>query len=378
MIFADLNLIGSSAGGKIDFSALGGFLENTIKPDGPYFIVLWTLHPDEASELQQFLLDRLTTPQMMPFGVFPLAKSKYIVDGELKEPKKLMTAIYEIISEFPELSVLFDWENRVFDATGNSISAIAELTPTKDPETRRKELGQILAVLGCGAVGNINVAHDPFRALNEAMTPVLVDRLTNLPVQIPTGDHWENVVTADKNDLTENQASKLNAMIHIASLERDDVYERGVVIELPNQMIKKFKEEFNVSDEDAASKNFFCKDYQLKDNKFRWILIQVQAACDYAQRRPGSLPCYLGLELPCANVPSNKIPPQALWCSPSFEHDEMIKQLHINAGFPVSMSIAEFTRSSSLYRLRESILNYLTYHLHSHGARPGIISFRSK
>ena len=31
-----------------------------------------------------------------------------------------------------------------------------------------------------------------------------------------------------------------------------------------------------------------------------------------------------------------------------------------------------------MFRLREQILNQLTYHIHTHGARPGMIAFRDK
>ena len=33
-------------------------------------------------------------------------------------------------------------------------------------------------------------------------------------------------------------------------------------------------------------------------------------------------------------------------------------------------------RLTPMFRLREQILNHLTYHIHTHGARPGMIAFR--
>ena len=56
--------------------------------------------------------------------------------------------------------------------------------------------------------------------------------------------------------------------------------------------------------------------------------------------------------------------------------DGGVRQLRVSARFPVSVGPAEFQHCSPLYRLREQILNDLIYDLHSHGARPGVLSFR--
>lgn len=377
VIFADLNLIGSSSGDKIDFSILGGLLEETIKPSGPYFILLWTGYPDKASDLRKFLHERLV-PKMRPFDVCALDKSRFLDEGELKSPEDLISTIRNIVNEQNELSALFDWENRVLGATGDSVSAILELTPTEEKDVRAPELGKILSILGSAAVGESNVAGDPFRAINDAMIPVLVDRVANLPADSNQDELWQKAVNVDSQHTpTEVQASRLNAMIHIASLDSVEGSERGAVIKLPDEIMDDFCKEFNVTELDAALNHFRCKGHKLADQQNRWVLVQVQAACDYAQQRPGSLPCYLGLDLPKNNRRS-KTPPDSLWESPSFELDEERRFLHVNAHFPVSLSSREFKRSEPLYRLRESILNDLTYHLHSYSARPGIISFRSK
>ena len=48
----------------------------------------------------------------------------------------------------------------------------------------------------------------------------------------------------------------------------------------------------------------------------------------------------------------------------------------MNARFQMSLLSTVSKESQPLFRLREQLLNDLIHRLHSHGARPGIISFR--
>ena len=110
------------------------------------------------------------------------------------------------------------------------------------------------------------------------------------------------------------------------------------------------------------------------EDQVRWVLVQTQAACDYAQAQPGPLPFHLGLCLPASEA-RRGMPPAALWRSPCFDLDGKPHFLHVNARFQMSLPSAEVAEAQPLFRLREQLLNDLIYRLHSHGARPGIISF---
>ena len=75
VIFADLHLGGGPPGDHTqDFSTIGGLLEDTIKPSGPYLIVLWTMYPEQADGLHAFLKKRLQDVPK-PFAVQPLDKN---------------------------------------------------------------------------------------------------------------------------------------------------------------------------------------------------------------------------------------------------------------------------------------------------------------
>lgn len=376
IIFADLHLVSPESNNTSHFSTIGGLLEQTIKPEGPYLILLWTAYPDQARELREFLEERLTGVTK-PFDVRPLAKSDHLnAEGSVKDTQALMQAILNITGALPQLGALFDWESRVLGATGNTVSSILELTSEEDMRGRSEELEGILARIGIESVGEAHVDEDRFRAINEALLPILKDRIANLYTDRSERDLWQNAVNVSgARTLTEEGAAKLNRMAHFAQLNSTDGFERGAVIMLTDAIRNKFADEFGLDESIAAKEQFRCKDFDPHSERFRWVLVQVQAACDYAQRQPGSLPCFLGLDLPSEHRRS-KTPPESLWSSPVFEFDGSIHLLHVNARFPISVSRSGFRHAKPLYRLREQILNDLTYKLHGYGGRPGIVSFR--
>ena len=94
IIFADLHLGGGafSMNPMTEFGVIGSLLEDAIKPSGPYLILLWTMYPDYAPELQTFLgrLRGVTKP----VAIHPLAKADYLDgNGNLRDETGLMKRI---------------------------------------------------------------------------------------------------------------------------------------------------------------------------------------------------------------------------------------------------------------------------------------------
>lgn len=370
IIFADLHLIGQASEYTRQFDTLGGLLEN-IAPRGPYFIILWTHYPDQATELEKFLDDRIEDVTK-PFAVRPLAKDDHLDSaGNLLDEGGLMDAIRRLMAELPQVGALFDWESKVLYAAGATVSSVLSLASTIPSADRAAETGRVLAWLGAEAVGHEHVANDPFRAVNEALLPIFADRIANLRSDDKV---WKNALVAtDGRPLSREQAGSLNRMVHLDLDARASA--RGAVIPLPSSLQERFQASFSFDEMTAADKQFHCRDFTADDNRFRWVLVQAQAACDYAQSRPGPVPCYLGLEMPFRRPGKT---PAALWISPSLKLHDKVRQLRVSATFPVSMGPEEFYAGTPIYRLREQILNDLIYHVHSHGARPGLLSFRDR
>ena len=385
LIFADLNLIsGGSLGGENhsqDFNLIASLIEERIKPSGPYLIVLWTRYPDQAQELYGLLMKRLKTVAK-PFTVKALDKAKYLDlksdEVEANQLEDLVRNIEKSIEDHPQFGALLNWEERVLDGAADTLSSIMEMASSHPAKTcPALVLGKLLRILAEGAVGKRHVEDDRFRAVNDALLPILADRLASMRSQNSDNQLWKNaLVETDEDELPMKQKARLNNLLHIAPPTANNAGERGAVIKLLEEFIdESFIATFGIQPEMAMTDQFRCKQPK-GDESGHWVLVQTQATCDYAQNQPGPLPFHLGLLMPKSSVITNKKPPAALWCSPCFEHDQQVQCLHVSARFPVSLLKEKARRLSPLFRLREQLLNNLIYHLHSYGARPGFISFR--
>lgn len=383
VIFVDLHLgKGPVSDHSRDFGIIGGFIEETVRPSGPYFIVLWTMYPDKADALQRNLEERLKGVAK-PFAVLPLDKSKHLDnDGKVKSVKKLVETIAAIARKQPQIAALLNWEDRVLGAAADTVSSILILAgPATEAERREEKVGRLLARLAVEAVGKEHVEQDRFRAVNEALLPILADRISALRSADDANEAWKEAFSeADLGrSLSPDEAAKLNRFVHIeASIQGNSGPERGAVVPLPQSLSgDQFKGMFGLTQETVAKKQFGCKNFLRGNELFQWVLVQSQAACDYAQRQPGPLPFYLGLDIDLSNMSRDK-PPAALWTSPPFEINERMRVLRVSARFQVSLSVQLVETNSPLYRLRDQLLTDLIHHVHTYGARPGMISFRGE
>lgn len=378
VIFADLHLSGGPPTDYAqDFSIIGGLIEDTIKPSGPYFIVLWTMYPEQANNLHDFLSQRLQGVTK-PFAVEALDKSGHLdADGNLRSPATLVEAIQNAVSGQSSLRALLNWEDRTLHSVSATVSSVLKVAGSApDSASGNEELGRVLASLAAASVGRGHVEEDRFRAVNEALLPILADRITVLRSRADEREIWETAFRESDTSrgLSLIEAARLNRLLHVAPSEDSGKWsERGAVIDLPKRFSgAKFKQRFGLEQEIAARKQFKARDFEDGSDRFRWVLVQAQAACDYAQMRLALVPLYLGLCLQASDVATAK-PPASLWESPCFDLDGA-KHLHVNAGFQVSLPSTARLSEQPLFRLREQLLNELIYRLQSHTARPGIIS----
>jgi hypothetical protein len=322
--------------------------------------------------LEAFLNERLEGVSK-PFAVVAIDKNAHLdANGSVKDPEALVDAIKAAVKKQPQVAALLDWEERVLGATADTVSAMLSLAP---PE----KLGQLLFHLAEGAVGDGHVEDDRFRAVNEALLPILADRASRLRRENEE-EIWKQAFTEQdsKSELSLDDAARLNLFSHLAELEPECGEERGAVLELPKSHSgADFASTFDIDEAEAAEKQFHCKDFAAGDPRFKWRLIQIQASCDYAQKNAGPLPFVLALEMPYNSLRGGN-PKEAVWKSPPFYLENGARMLTSNARFGLSLSRAKVTKEKAVYRIRDELLNDLVYRTHVYGARPGTIAFHKK
>lgn len=98
-IIFDLHLLPGFRDPKADFGVIAGLLRDSIKPAGPYAIFLWTMYPNDAEGLHQFLRERLDDFHK-PVSVYPLTKLLHLDDGgRVRNEKALFDEVQMAIDE---------------------------------------------------------------------------------------------------------------------------------------------------------------------------------------------------------------------------------------------------------------------------------------
>lgn len=383
LMFFDLHLVdlGASERNERHFSTIGGIIEEQIKPSGPYFIVLWTNHTHHAEKLKDFLWNRLQGVSK-PVAVVPLDKKIHIVRA--KDPagqRELARAIDELVEKQPEFATLLDWEERVLGAAADTVDTVVKLATRQNWDDPAGGIRRLLTHLGIASVGRENVQTGRFVAVNEALLPIVADRIAFLQPDERSANLLSKVLSAgtEARGLDEEEAAALNHLLHIAD-DSDSMNAswRGAVL-LLDEVLKpgSFEGRFGLPSPQAACKEFNCAELSPQEvQKCRWVLIQSQAACDFAQRKAGLLPFIVGVEVVYNTANDKKKPSPALWVSPYFEMNNEVRRLHVNYRFQLWLSEGDVRAIKPVYRIREDLLNDLTYHIHTYAARPGFISLR--
>lgn len=389
VIFMDIDLAGTSltddptdAELSQPFGNITALLER-IAPDGPYILVLWTIHEQLANRLEAYLQERLSkAPE--PFDTVTLPKTDFTDPTQNVRMEELIKSINELFARYPVLNALSDWEEKTLASASRTITAITMIQRENRTSSRQREqIPLLLTRIAQDAAGGPHLRDNPFHAINEALVPVLSDQVTNEAADQGINDLWNTVFdSVDQNPIiTPEQAARLNRAMHIDMAHQSSAAEPGSVIAADSSPLARVIGQLKTSlTSETAHRHFWCNTAAAEAGNYRWMLIQTQALCDYAQSRPDSpafIPFYLGIEYDVENArPDTR--PQALWVSPPFVQDERPVCLAVNAKFPVSLSLETVLTLKPLYRIRTQLLMELLHRVHTHGSRPGIISITGK
>ncbi len=364
--FCDLHLLAGQSESKNHFPAVGALLEQMITPtSGPLLLILWTAYPKDAAALEAYLRER--HPNAVPVAVLPLSKDEFAGGEEAKLPQ----AVRDRLSHIPQLRSLLEWEDDVTEASNACVGALLRLA-LQAGGNLGDELDKLLSALAQAASSPTLAAADPGSALQEVLVPMLADSLSHLPDDATRLAHWKAALSkAAKSEECKPdraRAAAINTALSVvhAPARALKASERGAVLEANCKSV--FRNLFTSTEADVLAK-FGVKATMTK----RWVAIQIETACDYAQQKSPCLPYVLALEVP-ADTKSSKSSP-AMWCSPPFRSDGGADvRLIANVQFVVLLSPKRAKARTALYRLRAPWVNDLTFRRAQQESRPGIVA----
>lgn len=369
LLFCDLHLLDGAAKPSLNYPVIGGILERMTSETGaPLVLILWTAFPQDRDALERYLLERHAAA--MPVAVLALSKDDFVGPKATELP----AAIRGKLDAIPQLRALYEWRDDVAAAADACIGMLLKLAKQRAGELK-DTLDTLLSALAQAAYGEELAADCPGNALEEVLLPILQDSLSHLPDDTCRRERWNRAMPSavDRKECLNEivGGAGINTALHIVQFPPGSATgrERGSVIRIACPTLFRYR----FSEDPAQTlKRFFVKD----DAEHRWMAIQVEAACDFAQRKSPCIPFVLAAEIPAASKLKDKHSP-AIWRSPSFLSEEGKEVcLVANVLYTATVTCDKAQRHSAVYRLRESLVSQLVFRKSQNEARLGIVEIK--
>jgi len=384
IVFLDINLVGGASPDQDAnvFNAPISLLDRLISDgNGPYALITWS-----STHLHDRLVERIkqtaALAQKQPFYARALDKAQYATN-----PAALKSEIEKILSENPAFGALLDWEARVARASNSVLRDMHDFAGRFDGDAAAQKMDRMLSKLAVDAFGQSHVEDHRFESVNEALLPLLHDALNSEFFSASPSTLWDAAVTQHKTaaQLSDDVLAQLNGSVLFERSSAIRPYRRGAVLKVPDTWMDPttFEQRFGLTPKRIRGE-------QLKldsPKELVWVLVQAQAACDFANSRVGPIPYLLAAVVP-ADAEAKKrngVPiarPDSVWPSPLMAAAPGICdknfRFDILHGVVVSMTRSAVEQGSFavLGRLKDQVLSSIAHEHHSHGGRPGYISFR--
>lgn len=380
----DLGGVGDTDDNKI--STLVAMLQGILTADnGPYTIVAWTKHVDLVDLLQDklFTLYQAADNQdkvPLPVICIRLEKKDFKTKADTFDVEKLSSSIEKELGKSIPLSVMQAWEERCARAASGVTNSLSEMVaPQGDTlghwrESWIKNYFNVLTSLAKEEVGDDNLNAETFlKSLFGALNPLHVDFLEKN--QLPLPDLPDGLFPLPKPSKKDSNplAGKINTRLHI-SFENVDQFSPGNIYKLadhPKMVPVTPKSIFD----DLIQPDLKDKDDVF--NKVTPILLEVSAACDYAQAKIKLTRFIAGMIIPIEETNKFKKPDGFLLQLALFWIDKKDCLVLLSSQHAVSLDLQLAKEQMHAFaRLRGQSLTYVQFWMAQQLSRPGIMRLR--
>ena len=359
LMFLDIRLEEGTSDPKTLCTILASAIDKVVeKENGPYTIVLWTNEISLKEQVEEFLLERLSSDETTaPSCVCALDKKDFISEPETK----LIEKLYEQLKEQHMMSFLFEWENNAMFISHKTIQL---LLYGMSPKLSNAELETLFARIACldYAGDTESATKNLVNVLSELMKDRYMEVFSEKELIKSLSDYWK--VDFTKIDETEQVEVSLKAKLN-TSLNLN-IYDKGNE-GLPGKVYAVKKEdlhlEYDKFEESTLSKNWPNDNiFKFKGGKeasvtYTPIEVDVTPHCDYAQGKNHMLRTLFGYKV---TIEKNECEGELIWLNGNY-----MKKIKDTISFPYVYVTPEFIINDELCVF---ILNtkYLTIEPHGY------------
>ena len=407
LVFLDMNLIdGQAHNAGVITPAIAQVLER-IAPRGPYVLVFWSKFVELADDVIALLRKRYSDKCVPPIRHLALSKVElHISEKETNWDKRLpelASRLMRIVDEVPVLQALVQWEARIVEASASTVARINELAggPDKwDTSAVERRLQQLLTWIAHEAVGAKAAGEAPAEAAEQGLIYALADDLSRSMYPRVYEEVWKNALPrVGKSNFKPDQnisAAALNEVFHVDT-RGVKAKDRGAFVLLTDAVIgdderckavfgdgvRQLREEFlNIEAIDESALNDVLAKCELG-------LVELSAACDYAQRKKRSYRFALAALIPYELAKVTHFETRTV--AGVFPRDKKHDAIHrlpplrikgkdfvckVNFRHVLGLPLASPLLGEAIFRIRVPLLDEIAYRCSMHLARPGIIAFR--
>lgn len=412
LVFLDLNLLDSqSLDAKSITPHTARVLKDVVK-GGPYILVFWSKHADMVDEVMTLLQQRHSDGVVAPLKWAILSKLDFqlshdttpaAIDANEKRKHELANKIAEVLKEPPALRALTNWETRVSASAAATLARLNDIAAEKDRwnfADTASRLSGILTWIAHETVGRQHAKNIPSDAAEQGLISALGDELSRNLRDHDYDVAWQEAMPQiGKKDFLHDPeyAAHLNQVFHIDTSGLDHRV-RGTFVFISPKIeadAKSVKSLFGGIRTVRGLKSEFIDleaiEEALRDDilsSCRLGLVELSAACDFAQRKDRSLRYVLAALIPHehakfsefrdhadANKPPRSTKHEAIYRLPPIRIGDKNFVCKLNfrhiLGLPDDSSVI----GEAYFRIRSPLLDEIAYRCSTHLARPGIVAF---
>lgn len=408
-VFLDLSLLGSNVVTDNDRAAAQSTLEQVLSAsNGPWGLVAWTSHANDAQKLYDYLRERLPAG-MRPISFTVLDKENWLAEFKRTDEDKLTEladAVVQALQPPPPVACLLGWEMAVQRAAASVLHQLTEAAVEAPGEAVPEEkLEYLLLELAKADAGKTLSLHPSLtRPLYAVLTPLLADYLDQ-----SDSDSYSPLTTQYPDPADSGWHYRINRMLHIDAVKPHQ-HAPGALIELPINSTE-IGQLNSLGTNDAKRQSrirglFFRFDDSTKkatqkevSEKCKLFLMDITPSCDHAQAKAGNENYWRRFVVLC-RIPvehqhhlwrlSNKsgteeeirepgrMHAEHLYVTPCFSDESSQFLFVVNANLLISVPKSDLEKlPKPSCRIREQLFNHILSWLGRHITRQGIVSLNS-